>query len=323
MSRTKVAIIGAAGYTGGELIRILIDHPQVDIVQVTSRSQAGKRVSEVHDDLLGRTDLLFTDTRSIHADVVFLCLPHGESGTFLEKAEISKEARIIDLSHDFRLERPGNDFIYGLPELNRKSIKQASRLANPGCFATAIQLAMLPLAKAGRLKQDVHVSAITGSTGAGVSSLPTTHFTWRTGNMSVYKAFEHQHLAEIRQSMSQLQADFNSEIFFIPYRGNFTRGIIATVYMPFKGNEQEAVRLYSEYFSHEPFVHLSEQDIHLKQAVNTNNAILQVKVRKGQVMVTSVIDNLLKGASGQAVQNMNLMLGIDESAGLNVKPIGY
>lgn len=323
----QVGIIGGAGYTGGELIRILINHPFVSIAFVHSQSQAGKPVWATHTDLLGDTDLIFSggDTQPLVAqeglDVLFLCSGHGQSAKFLADNDVPEHVTIIDLSTDFRDET--NEFIYGLPELQRGRIQQADRIANPGCFATAIQLTLLPLANAGRLLDAVHISAVTGSTGAGQALVPTTGFTWRSGNMSVYKAFTHQHLAEIRQSLTYLQPGFSEAINFIPYRGNFTRGIIANVYTPFSGTLPEARELYRNYYAPHPFTHISDTPVDVKQVINTNKALLSLEVHEGQLLITGVIDNLTKGASGQAVQNMNLVFGLPEYAGLRLKPVAF
>jgi len=319
MSNVRAGIVGGAGYTGGEMVRLLLHHPKVELVHVTSRSQAGKKLWEKHEDLFGQTELAFTDKIRTDLDVVFICLPHGASKPFLEQTNYPASTVIIDLSRDYRLESSKEDFVYGLVEMNREEISKARRIANPGCFATAIQMTMLPLASAGLLTNDIHVSAITGSTGAGVSLLPTTHFTWRNNNISVYKAFQHQHLDEIRQSIGQLQPGYSRKVNFIPYRGNFSRGIIATVYTDFAGDEASARALYNAYYKDTPFVRLSKGNIHLKQVVNTNYCFLHLEVHDGQLMVISIIDNLLKGASGQAVQNMNLIMGWPEDEGLQLK----
>jgi N-acetyl-gamma-glutamyl-phosphate reductase len=321
MKPIKAGIVGAAGYTGGELIRILLQHPFVELIFISSRSQAGKKVFEVHDDLIGQSELVFTDAYpdTIDLDILFLCLPHGHSKSFLEKANLSSNLKIIDLSNDFRLKLKAEQFIYGLPELNQSAIQSAQKIANPGCFATAIQLALLPLAASNLLKSDVHVSAITGSTGAGVELSATTHFTWRNNNMSVYKPFTHQHLGEIYQSLQQLQPDFQHAVHFIPYRGDFTRGIIATCYTDFEGDIESAKKLYDDFYQSATFVHRSDSNINLKQVVNTNNCLLYLEVCNGKLMIISIIDNLIKGASGQAVQNMNLLMGWEETVGLQLK----
>ena len=323
----QAGIIGGAGYTGGELLRILLNHPFVSIAFIHSQSQGGKPVWATHTDLFGDTDLLFAggDTQSLvqqdDLDVLFLCAGHGQSRQFLADNDVPDHVTIIDLSTDFRDE--SDDFVYGLPELQRTRIQQAERVANPGCFATTIQLALLPLASAGRLLDAVHVSAVTGSTGAGQALVPTTGFTWRNNNMSVYKAFTHQHLAEIRQSLIHLQPGFGEAINFIPYRGDFTRGIIANVYTPFSGTLPDAVQLYRDYYADHPFTHVSEQPVDLKQVVNTNKVLLNLEHHDGQLLITGVLDNLIKGASGQAVQNMNLIFGLPEDSGLRLKAAAF
>ncbi len=320
--KIKVGIIGGAGYTGGELIRLLLHHPAAGISFVNSRSNAGKPISDVHADLLGDTDLLFTE-KIKPADVLFLCLGHGESVKWLKENPLDKKTRLIDLSQDFRLEAKGNEFVYGLPEFQRKKISNAKLIANPGCFATAIQLALLPLAEKGLLKNDIQVSAATGSTGAGQSLSATSHFTWRFGNHSTYKNLEHQHLAEISQTVFNLKKSNSGNIHFIPQRGAFTRGIHATVHFSTNLKSGEAIQLFKNYYSSHPFTHVSEKQIDLKQVVNTNKCLLHVEVIKKRIVITSIIDNLLKGASGQAVQNMNLMFGLEETTGLKLKPSAY
>ena len=319
----KVGIIGGAGYTAGELIRLLIHHSKVEIDFIYSTSNAGNKVSKIHQDLLGSTDLEFSSAINPEVDVLFLCLGHGNSKAFLEKNSFSSQTKTIDLSNDFRLEADtnfnGKTFVYGLPELNKEAIKKANYIANPGCFATAIQLALLPLAKANLLQDDVHINAITGATGAGTSLSETTHFTWRDNNFSHYKAFTHQHLGEINQTVNQLQSDFKSDINFMPNRGNFSRGIFATLYTKFEGTLEEAKQLYSEFYKDAAFTFVSNEDIHLKQVVNTNKGILHLHKHNDKLLVTSIIDNLLKGASGQAIQNMNLMYGFEETEGLQLK----
>jgi N-acetyl-gamma-glutamyl-phosphate reductase len=310
----KIGIVGAAGYTGGELLRILINHPDVIITCAMSNSQAGKLVSDVHTDLLGSCSLVFTKDLT-PVDVLFICSGHGESKKFLASHSIPWHTKIIDLSTDFRDESEG--FVYGLPEFQKEKIKEATKIANPGCFATSIELALLPLAAKGLLNQDIHVSAITGSTGAGQSLSETSHFSWRNNNVSVYKTFTHQHLSEIRQTISGLNPA--PKIHFIPYRGNFSRGIMANVYTPFSGSQEEAENMFDAFYQNSPFVFRSSQPVDVKQVVNTNKCFLHLEVHEGQLLITSVIDNLLKGASGQAVQNMNLMLGWDEDAGLRLK----
>jgi N-acetyl-gamma-glutamyl-phosphate reductase len=323
MKKIKAGIVGGAGYTGGELLRIIVNHPDVDIVFVHSKSNAGNFVSDTHTDLIGDTDIKFTDTLSDAIDVLFLCTGHGEAKKFLAENKIDAKIKIIDLSQDFRLNASNKaleePFVYGLPELNRDKIKTAHNIANPGCFATCIQLALLPLAAKGLLKDDIHISATTGSTGAGQSLSTTSHFSWRNNNLSIYKAFEHQHLAEIGQSLVQLQNNFNNTINFIPYRGAFTRGILAAVYTTTNLSEVELQKLYNDYYKEHPFTHVSKASVDLKQVVNTNKCLLQVQKIGDRVLITSCIDNLTKGASGQAVQNMNLLFGLDETAGLKLK----
>ncbi|MBK0379505.1 N-acetyl-gamma-glutamyl-phosphate reductase [Mucilaginibacter segetis] len=327
MKKIKVGIIGGAGYTGGEMLRILINHPNVEITFVHSNSNAGNFVYEVHKDLFGDTDLKFASELSQHIDVLFLCVGHGDARKFLETNDIPDTIRIIDLSQDFRLNQnskiKAKNFVYGLPELNKDAIATAQNIANPGCFATCLQLGLLPLASAGLLKNEVHITATTGSTGAGQSLSPTSHFTWRNDNLSVYKVFNHQHLNEIGQSLKQLQPDFANSISFVPYRGDFTRGIIASMYTQTDMSEAEALKLYKEYYTDHPFTHVTSRDIDLKQIVNTNKCFIQVKKIDDKIFIVSIMDNLLKGASGQAVQNMNLMFGLDERAGLRLKAIGF
>ena len=315
-------IIGGSGYTGGELIRILLHHPQVEIDFVYSTTRAGKAISSAHPDVLGTTDLTFTSNVNSEVDVVFLCLGHGNSTKFLGEHQFSLATKIIDLSNDFRLQKDatlnGKNFVYGLPELKKTQIQQAKYIANPGCFATAIQLALLPLAKTGALTKAVHINAVTGSTGAGVSPSGTTHFSWRNNNVSWYKPFTHQHLGEINESLKSLQQNLG-ELFFLPNRGNFTRGILATAYTQFEGSEADIVQLYKGFYSEAKFTHIAEEPIHLKQVVNTNQCHVHLHKHNDTLLITSAIDNLLKGASGQAVQNMNLMFGLTESEGLQLK----
>lgn len=323
MNKINIGIIGAAGYTGGELLRILINHPNASIAFAHSKSQAGKPVYSTHTDLLGDTDLIFSGDdiqfllSQAELDVIFLCSGHGESQKFLTDFTLPEKLKIIDLSTDFRDE--SNGFVYGLPELQREKIKASTRIANPGCFATSIEMAILPLAKAGVIKNDIHVSAVTGSTGAGQSLSATTHFTWRNNNMSVYKAFTHQHLTEIKMSLGKLQISFDKAVNFIPYRGDFTRGIMANVYTEYEGTLEEAVALYKSYYESHPFTHISDTPIDLKQVVNTNKCIIHLEKHDGQLLITSAIDNLTKGASGQATQNMNLLFRLPEDAGLRLK----
>ncbi len=323
-----VGIIGGAGYTGGELLRILIRHPQVEIGFVHSESHAGQKVFEAHNDLLGDTDLSFTDKLSSDVDVLFLCMGHGKSAEFLVKNVISADIRIIDLSQDFRLH--GNhtangvqrSFIYGLPELYREDLKNAQNIANPGCFATAFELALLPLASANLLSSEVHVNGITGSTGAGQALSDTTHFSWRNNNISIYKAFTHQHLKEVKQTLESAGAKA-PKLNFIPVRGNFTRGIFLTAYTDCVSNIEDLTSLYNDFYKDAAFTFVSDREISLKEVVNTNKCILHVEKYEGKVLITSVIDNLTKGASGQAVQNMNLMFGLNEKAGLGLKTVGF
>ncbi len=318
----KAGIIGGSGYTGGELIRILLHHPEAEINFVYSTTRAGKTLVTGHPDLLGSTEMEFTGSINPDVDVVFLCLGHGNSSKFLKENDFSNPTKIIDLSNDFRLQKDavfeGKPFVYGLPELKKSDIQKADYIANPGCFATTIQLGLLPLAKAGLLNNDVHINAVTGSTGAGVSPSATSHFSWRNNNVSWYKPFTHQHLGEIKESLQSLQSD-SGELFFLPNRGNFTRGILATAYTKFEGSEEEAIRLYKDFYSDAVFTHISEEPIHLKQVVNTNNCHIHLHKHEDILLITSVTDNLLKGASGQAVQNMNLMFGFEESEGLQLK----
>ena len=319
----QVGIIGGAGYTAGELIRLLLVHSKTEINFVYSTSSAGKKLSTIHQDLVGSTEQLFTDTITTDVDVVFLCLGHGNSKLFLENNTFSKATKIIDLSNDFRLTPDAvfqnKQFVYGLPELNKSDIQSAQYIANPGCFATAIQLAILPLAANGLIKEAIHVNAVTGATGAGTSLSATTHFTWRVDNFSHYKAFNHQHLDEIHQSVDSLQEGLQSEIHFIPNRGNFSRGIFATLYTKYDGTLEQAKTLFKSYYKNAKFTTVSENPLHLKQVVNTNKCLLQLEVHHGNLLITSVIDNLLKGASGQAVHNMNLMFGFEEQLGLQLK----
>ncbi len=318
----SAGIIGGAGYTGGELIRLLLGHPEVGLDFVYSTTRAEKLLSSAHPDLLGITDQRFTGTVNPGVDVVFLCLGHGNSSAFLKETTFSESTRVIDLSNDFRLQEDARferrDFVYGLPELRREAIKSARNIANPGCFATAIQLALLPLAQRGLLTEAVHVNATTGSTGAGVGLSETTHYSWRNNNLSWYKPFTHQHLGEINQSLRSLQTN-TGELLFLPMRGNFTRGIFATAYTPFGGSLDEARAMYRDFYDSAPFTVLADEPLHLKQVVNTNFAHLHLHKHGGQLLVSSVIDNLLKGASGQAVQNMNLMFGLPERCGLELK----
>ena len=320
---TKVGILGAAGYTGGELIRLLLNHPEAEIVFANSESNAGNLVSDVHEGLIGDTDLRFTDEMPFdQVDVVFFCFGHGKSEAFLKEHIIPAHVKIIDLAQDFRI-KGGHDYVYGLPEINKAEIAKAQHIANPGCFATAIQVALLPAAKMGLLKKDVAVNAITGSTGAGQKPGATTHFSWRTGNLSIYKAFTHQHLAEIKQSLIQVQGSLDVDIDFIPYRGDFARGIFCTAVIKTEAEGSDVVAAYQDFYKDATFTHYSDKAIDLKQVVNTNKALVHVDCFEGKVLVTSAIDNLLKGAVGQAVQNMNIMFGLDESSGLRLKASAF
>tara|TARA_B110000090_G_scaffold196255_1_gene233049 strand:- start:245 stop:1222 length:978 start_codon:yes stop_codon:yes gene_type:complete len=318
-----IGIIGGAGFTAGELIRLLLNHPETNINFVYSTSNAGNKIYKVHQDLIGTTEMNFTNEVNPDIDLLFLCLGHGNSTTFLNKNIFSKNTKIIDLSNDFRLlddkNFGGKEFIYGLPELQKETIKGAKYIANPGCFATALQLAVLPLASNSLLHNDVHINAVTGATGAGTALSATTHFTYRDNNFSHYKAFNHQHLGEINQTVQQLQSSFNSEINFVPNRGNFSRGIFSTTYTKYEGSIEAAIKMYKEYYKDAAFTFVSDEEIHLKQVVNTNKCLLHLAKHGNKLLITSVIDNLLKGASGQAVQNMNLMYGFEETLGLHLK----
>ena len=323
----NVGIIGGSGYTAGELIRILMFHPNVTLNFVYSTTNAGKPLSVAHHDLLGDIEMNFTDSINPSVNVVFLCLGHGKSKSFLENNQFESHTKIIDLGNDFRLTYDqnfdGKSFVYGLPELNKSQIKNANYIANPGCFATAIQLALLPLAKNNLLNNDVHINATTGSTGAGVSPSETTHFSWRSNNMSHYKAFNHQHLGEINQSVNQLQSNYKNELIFVPNRGDFARGIFATLYTTVEESLEDIVAKYEEFYKDEPFVTVTTTNINMKQVVQTNKCIISLMKNGNRLLVTSIIDNLVKGASGQAIQNMNLMFGLEESTGLHLKPSGF
>lgn len=320
----KVGIIGGAGYTAGELIRILLNHPQVKLVFVNSTSNAGNKLTDVHSGLLGETDMNFTDQLPYsEIDVLFFCTAHGDTKKFLEANSVPERLRIIDLSTDYRHKAEGNNFIYGLPELNKDEIKKAKYIANPGCFATAIQLGLLPLANKGFLNSEIHVNAITGSTGAGVKPSATSHFSWRENNISVYKAFGHQHLTEIRQSLVQLQNDFSGDINFIPVRGDFTRGIFVTTYLNYQGTLEEAESIYKDFYAEAPFVIVTDKNVDLKQVVNTNKCIIHLEKHDNKLLILSCIDNLIKGASGQAVHNMNLIFGLEETEGLKLKASAF
>ena len=342
LGRLQVGILGAAGYTGGELIRVLLNHPEAEIVFANSESNAGNLVSDVHEGLIGETDLKFTDAMPFDkVDVVFFCFGHGKSEAFLKEHTIPENVKIIDLAQDFRLtpsqpprgeasESPvlplggvRRGFVYGLPEINKEEIAKAQCVANPGCFATAIQLALLPAAYLNLLKEDVAVNAITGSTGAGQKPGATTHFSWRNNNLSIYKPFQHQHIAEIRQSLKQVQGYLDADIDFIPYRGDFARGIFCTAVIKTPAPVEDVIEAYKDFYKEAAFTHYSDKAIDLKQVVNTNKALVHVEKYGNKLLVTSCIDNLLKGAVGQAVQNMNIMFGIDETAGLRLKASAF
>ncbi len=322
MNKVNVGIVGASGYTGGELIRLLLHHPAVELQSLYSRTHAGKPVSEIHSDLLGERALKFSSEIAPEVDVLFLCLGHGESKKFLQSRTLDAHVKIVDLSQDFRGPNE-HGFVYGLPELQRDTLRHASRIANPGCFATCIQLALLPLAQQHKLHDEIHVSAVTGSTGAGQALSETTHFTWRNNNLSVYKAFEHQHLNEIHHSLRALQPAWQAAINFIPFRGGFTRGILAAVYLNCELSLEQAQEIYASYYAPHPFTHVSRSNPDVKQVVNTNNCVLYLEKHGGKLFIISVLDNLLKGASGQAAQNMNLMFGLEETLGLKLKAVAF
>lgn len=323
----SVGIIGGAGYTGGEAIRILLNHPQVELRFVHSNSNGGNFLYDVHTDLLGETTMRFTNEVHTDVDVMMLCVGHGDARKFLENSSIPTSVRIIDLSQDFRLSTGsgfgGREFVYGLPEMNRERIASAHNIANPGCFATCLQLGLLPLAEAGLLNNEIHISAATGSTGAGQKLAATSHFSWRANNLSTYKNFEHQHLNEIGESIRSLMPTFASDINFIPYRGDFTRGIFASIYMRSSLSQQSATELYNDYYHDAAFTMVSNGGINLKQVVNTNKCFLAIEKHGDKLLISSTIDNLLKGASGQAVQNMNIMMGLPETMGLKLKSIAF
>lgn len=325
--KIRAGIVGGAGYTGGEACRILINHPNVELVFVHSNSNANNYLWQVHSDLFGDTDMKFTDTLSLDIDVMFLCVGHGDAYKFLESNIIPSNIKIIDLSQDFRLSQRssinGREFIYGLPEINKDKIASANSIANPGCFATCLQLGMLPLAANGILKSDIHISATTGSTGAGQSLSATSHFSWRHSNMSTYKTFTHQHLNEIGETIQSLQPSFAGDINFVPYRGDFPRGIIASIYTECDLSLDEAKEVYRNFYKDAAFTFVSDKNIHLKQVINTNKCILSLEKHDGKLLIMSTIDNLLKGASGQAVQNMNIMFSLPEREGLNLKSVAF
>jgi N-acetyl-gamma-glutamyl-phosphate reductase len=325
MKKIRIGITGGAGYTGGELIRILLHHPFAKLVFVQSKSHAGQLLSDVHHDLIGETDFRFSESNSAQIDVLFLCVGHGEARKYLMENQVNQDIRIIDLSQDFRLQSnnrlkaAGKPFVYGLAELNRKEIKSAQNIANPGCFATAIELGLLPLAQQGWLTE-AYCTGITGSTGAGQGLNATSHFSWRSNNIQAYKTLTHQHLAEVNQTLNQIQKGFgNNLLHFIPWRGDFTRGIFVSSQLKIKQDLSELINLYKNYYKDHPFTMLSENPIFLKQVVNSNKCIIQLEKHDDLLVVHSAIDNLLKGASGQAVQNMNLMFGLDETEGLKFK----
>lgn len=319
----KVGIVGGAGYTAGELIRILLYHPQAELIFIQSTSNAGNPITKVHSDMVGETDLEFcADLALDKVDVVFLCMGHGKSVDFMTKNDVPPGVKVVDLSTDYRMAREDHSFVYGLPELQREEIKKSDYIANPGCFATSIQMALLPVAAAQKLPE-VHIHAITGSTGAGQAPTSTTHFSWRSSNASVYKAFSHQHLNEIGQTLKWLQNSFDAPVNFVPIRGDFPRGIMASVYFDSDLTKEEAQKLFEDYYSDHPFVVVVDQNPNLKQVVNTNKAVVFVEKFGSKVHVISMIDNLLKGASGQAVQNMNLMFGLEETLGLHLKPVAF
>ena len=324
LNMVKIGILGAAGYTGGELIRVLLNHPEAQIVFANSESNAGNLVADVHEGLYGDTDMRFTDEMPFDdVDVVFFCFGHGKSEQFLREHSIPSKVKIIDLAQDFRLAAPDNDYVYGLPEINRERIATAQHVANPGCFATCIQLGLLPAAKMHLINTDVSVNAITGSTGAGQKPGATTHFSWRNNNMSIYKAFTHQHVPEIRQSLKQIQGYLDASIDFIPYRGDFARGIFATEVVKTDKPVEGIVAGYKEFYKDAKFTHYVDKAIDLKQVVNTNKCLVHVDKYGDKLLITSCIDNLLKGAVGQAVQNMNIMVGVNESLGLSLKPSAF
>ncbi len=322
IQKIRAGIIGGAGYTGGELIRILINHPNTEISFVQSKSNAGNALSKIHDDLIGETNMIFNSGHHNDIDVLFFCAGHGEAIRFLKDNEIAASTKIIDIGNDFRLQKDaafnGRQFIYGLPELNKEKIKTAASIANPGCFATAIQLGLLPLAKNKLLQRTIYITGITGSTGAGQLPSASTHFSWRSNNIQAYKTLSHQHLGEIGESIFQLQQQ-NIELNFVPWRGDFARGIFISSQLKTEQSVEELTRLYKDFYTNNPFVFISDDPIHLKQVVNTNKCVINLEKAGNNLVVHSAIDNLLKGASGQAVQNMNLMFGIEETMGLQLK----
>lgn len=319
----KIGIVGAAGYTAGELIRILMHHPATKIVSVQSQSNYGKPIYNVHKDLIDETNLVFDKNIDTNTDVLFLCSGHGQSKKFLQENHVAEHTKVIDLSNDFRINTTGNNFTYGLPEAYYQKIEKSGKIANPGCFATSIQLALLPLAAHKLLSSEIHINSITGSTGAGQSTSSTTHFSWRNNNISVYKAFTHQHLAEIKQTINNFQTDFNHNLNFIPLRGNFSRGILTTAYTTCQQPIEEIINIYNQFYKAHPFTIISQQNIDLKMVINTNKCLLHIQKHNNNILITSIIDNLLKGASGQAVQNMNIMFGLPQTTGLQLKGIAF
>lgn len=321
-NKIRAGIIGGAGYTGGELIRLLVNHQEVELIFVHSKSNAGKPLHTVHQDLAGEIDMHFSAETNDDVDVLFLCVGHGDSKKFLQENNVPEHVKIISLSQDFRLAKDASfknrTFVYGLPEINRDAIKTAQNIANPGCFATCIELGLLPLAKANIL-QDVYTTGITGSTGAGQTLSPTSHFSWRQNNIQAYKSLTHQHLSEIDESLNSLSGTSSTAIHFVPWRGDFARGIFVTSQLKSSKSREDLLKLYQDFYADHPFVKVSEQTIFLKQAVNTNNCFVHIEKEKDNIVLHSVIDNLLKGASGQALQNMNLMFGVEETAGLRLK----
>lgn len=320
----RIGIVGGAGYTAGELIRLLINHPDAKIVFVNSLSNAGNKITDVHSGLFGETDLVFTNELPLDdIDLLFFCTAHGDTKKFLECHQLPEQVKVIDLSMDYRLANDEHEFVYGLPELNRRRICKSRFVANPGCFATCIQLGLLPLAKHLMLNSDIHVNAITGSTGAGVKPSGTSHFSWRNDNISIYKPFTHQHLDEINQSLRQLQNSYSDRINFIPVRGNFSRGIFVTIYMDCKIKLSELRRIYEEYYDDHSFTFVTDQNPDMKQVVNTNKCLIHLDKIGNKLLIISMIDNLLKGASGQAVHNMNLLFNLEEKVGLHLKPSAF
>ncbi len=325
-NKINIGIIGGAGYTGGELIRLLLNHPNVEIKFVHSKSNAGNPLYKVHQDLIGETQLIFSDEINQQIDILFLCLGHGESTKFLESNIIDSRIKIIDLANDFRIKKnalfQGREFIYGLPELNKQQIKEAQNIANPGCFATAIQLGLLPLSQQNVLSE-VYTTGITGSTGAGQSLSSTSHFSWRVNNIQAYKTLTHQHLSEINQSINQLQDSENHALHFVPWRGDFARGIFVSSTLKCDMDLEALNTLFTSFYKDHPFVHISTTAISLKQVVNTNKCVINIEKLDNTIVIHTAIDNLLKGASGQAIQNLNIMFGLDEKTGLNLKPQAF